>query len=177
MSDDMNPMSCLQLLWEPLTTKEDVFRGLPNVRQNHIVLPESFPKGKIHEMVQLRTYRVPWTPSCPEELPCTARLHPTFIQEPSFLSILNKHPCSSSHTRGCFSCLHLTPSSSGNLSPMSSPCPAVLPSSPLFFSLFLLSLLLSLNPTLLLFNVYRFFSQAPNTKKLTDSFGGRSYFA
>ena len=45
------------------------------------------------------------------------------------------------------------------------------------FSLFLLSLLLSLNPTLLLFNVYRFFSQAPNTKNLTDSFGGRSYFA
>ena len=47
MSDDMNPMSCLQLLWERLTTKEDVFRRLPNVRQNHIVLPESFPKGKV----------------------------------------------------------------------------------------------------------------------------------
>lgn len=37
----------LYLLCEPLTTKEDVLRGLPNVRQNHVVLPKSFPKGEI----------------------------------------------------------------------------------------------------------------------------------
>ena len=178
MSDDMNPTSCLSDCSESLLPlRKTCSGGFRMSDRITLSFPNRFLKGKLN----IRDGTFEDTPGPMKTiLPRETAMYclppnPTFTHEPFFLSILNQHPCGSSRTWGCISCLCLTPS-------LSVPVTNVLPGpqSPSLFPPVLLSfpfIPLSLNPTLFPFSFYMFFSQSPNIKKLTDPFGGRSYFA
>ena len=141
MSDDTNPTSCLSDCSESLLPlRKTCSGGFRMSDRITLSFPNRFLKGKLN----IREGTFEDTPGPMKTiLPRGTAMYclppnPTFIHEPFFLSILIQHPCGSSHTWGCISCYAL-PHHCLCLSPMSSQGPRVLPSSPLFFSLFLLS--------------------------------------
>ena len=76
-----------------------MLRGLPNVRQNHVVLPKSFPKGKIkHASWYTEDITGPMKTVFPTGTVMSRQPPNPSSPHLSSLFVLNSQPCSCSHS-------------------------------------------------------------------------------